>query len=244
MSGVQLSIKGATSTPAVAFSSRLSGGSRLAWQHAEEQAREHSLVRHLPATRAAANPAILAALVVIAGWLAWLDGWARASATAAGHRDREADHQRGPAQVAPASAGGTTSSPASGRLRRNACPVRGRLYSAHCRHLAGRRLASGDFRLRDTAIRTSLARRGHYRLAVIAITRIPGSVRPVSFTLQGVDPARRPWAVQPGLARTGERRARGPTGARTFATAGPRRPGRRRCTATQPHRFGSRSPGT
>ncbi len=38
--------------------------------------------------------------------------------------------------------------------------VRARLEAAfilHARHLAGRRLASGDFRLRDTAIRTSLA---------------------------------------------------------------------------------------
>lgn len=54
------------------------------------------------------------------------------------------------------------------------------------------------FRLRDTAIRTSPARHGRYRLAVIAATRIPCSVPGrVFFTFQGDDPAWHPGAVRP-----------------------------------------------
>src|SRR5712691_6961851 len=77
--------------------------------------------------------AILAALVVIVeGWRAWAAGLCFGHC--GGSSERRSGSPRGPARVAPALAGARRGRRHGGRLRRNACPARGRLY-LHARHL-------------------------------------------------------------------------------------------------------------
>ena len=143
-----------------------------------------------------------------------------------GSPKRRCGSPRGPARVAPRFGGRLTSSPASGTPSTKRVSGLRPPFIPQARHLGGRRLASGDFRLRGIAIPASLARRGRYRLAVIAITRIPGSVPGrVCFTFHDDDPAWHPGRSSLGIAREGGRRGSGSNRARTFAAAGSRRPG-------------------